>query len=74
MAGKMSIGRSPDGPLSESLAPFERPGLSVVRGGFVRACRAGWDRRCEEASAGGGLADFMTGVVVIEDSLCIAKC
>lgn len=65
MAGNISMGWSPVGPLIESLPPFGWPMLAEVRAGFVRACRAGCDLRCDDDddSAVGVLADFMTGVI-----------
>lgn len=49
-------------PLIESLPPFDRPRLAEVRGGFVRACRAGCDLRLDDESAVvGSLAVFMVG-------------
>jgi hypothetical protein len=58
MAGKMSMGWSPAGPLSESLPPG-RTVVAELRGGFVRVCRTGWDLRCDEASPAGAFADFI---------------
>lgn len=58
IAGKMSMGWSP--PIKSLPAP-ERPRVAVLREGFVRAWRAGCDRRCDRLSAGDALADFIVG-------------
>lgn len=57
------MGWSPTGPeAGGSLVPT-RPALIELRGGFVRVCRTGCDLRCDEASAGAGLADFIVKIV-----------
>ena len=51
-------------PPIESPVPFGRPRFAELRGGFVRACRAGCDLRAvDESVAVVGLADFMAIVV-----------
>ncbi len=60
------MGWSPTGPeVGGSLAP-SRPALRELRGGFVRVCRTGCDLRCDGASAGRGLADFIAKIAVAE--------
>lgn len=66
IAGNMSMGWSPTvREAGGSLAPT-RPALRELRGGFVRVCRTGCDLRCDEGSAGRGLADFIVKIAVAE--------